>query len=854
MDSQQRPPRRASRPGGSRSRASLQSAMISEATRGIPVITLRSTVIMPLAIAPLYIDDEQTRRAIDTAQHHDGLVFVVAQRSDAIEHPGPLDLYTVGVEAIIEKRVTMPNGMLSVVLRAIRRLKVRQYIDTSTFLLAEVESIEEHFDESPATLAMMRVARQHFETAARNGQRITEDAVTNVAMLLDPGTMADAITSSLDLQVAQRQAILELADPLERLKQVDQLLVHELAIIEIEARIQQSVQHEIDRSQKEYYLREQIKVIQRELSESEPGLRDSLDLRERVMSAALTAEARERALRELERLEGMPTMAPEYTVVRNYLDWLLALPWQQISPDQFDLEAAARILDSHHFGLNKIKDRLIEFIAVRKIAPQSRAPILCFVGPPGVGKTSLGRSIAEALGRKFVRVSLGGVRDEAEIRGHRRTYVGALPGRILQTMRQAGTINPVFVLDEVDKLAADYRGDPSSALLEVLDPEQNNTFSDHYLEIPYDLSKVIFVCTANALHPIPSALQDRMEIIELSGYTEEEKLHIARQFLIPKQLTDHGLSLTRIDLRDDAVRSVIREYTHEAGVRNLEREISALMRKVARRVAEGKRGKAIISAAKVPEYLGPARTYAHEAEKSDQIGMAMGVAWTSAGGELTPVEVAVLEGRGQILLTGQLGEVLRESAQAAISFARSRAAVLHLLSGFHEKFDLHIHMPMGAVPKDGPSAGIPISVAIISALTGRPVRHDLAMTGEITLRGRVLPVGGVKEKALAAYRSGIRHLILPAKNMRDLAELTTEVHTALTFHPVELLDEALAIALLPRVASEANTPAIREHEAIYAVSNCEELAPDGVRNPEKPNPLPAPASHDRASQLIVGVR
>ena len=850
MENQQRPPRRVTRTGGSRTRATRANAEIIESTRGIPVVPLRSVVVLPQSIAPLYVEDERTRRALDVAQHHDSMIIAIAQRSDQIDHPEPYDLYTVGVEAIVEKRMTMPNGAINVVLRATRRLKVRQFIDSTPFLLAEVEPMDEGYDDSPATIAQIRVARQHFETAARSNSRITEDALANVIALLDPGAMADAIAMTLDLPNPLRQSVLEAGAPLERLQLVDQLLVRELAILELETRIHQNVQQEIDRTQKEYYLREQIKAIQRELSETDPGVTDGMELRERILAAGMSTEAQERALREMERLEAMPSMAPEYTIVRSYLDWLLALPWKEQQTETLDLQAASVVLEAHHYGLQKIKDRLLEFIAVRKIAPASRAPILCFVGPPGVGKTSLGRSIAEALGRKFVRVSLGGVRDEAEIRGHRRTYVGALPGRIVQTMRQAGTLNPVFVLDEVDKLASDYRGDPASALLEVLDPEQNSTFSDHYLEIPFDLSKVIFVCTANALTPIPPALQDRMEIIELAGYTEEEKLHIARQFLIPKQLTNHGLTSTRLDLRDDAVRHVIRDYTHEAGVRNLEREISTIMRKVARKVAENKRYKAAITAPKLGEYLGPQHAFAHEAETSDQVGLAMGLAWTPAGGELTPVEVAVLEGKGQIILTGHLGDVLRESAQAAVTFARARARDLGLTPQFHEKVDIHIHLPMGAVPKDGPSAGVPISIALVSALLGQPVRHDVAMTGEISLRGRVLPVGGVKEKSLAAYRAGLRHMILPRKNLPDLEDGAPEVKTAITFHPVDTLDDVLRLAFAAPLAAPKAAAVAREADAAYSGYDIHpaDAAGNGEKIRSTPNTRESPMT-----TVIVGI-
>jgi ATP-dependent Lon protease len=512
----------------------------------------------------------------------------------------------------------------------------------------------------------------------------------------------------------------------------------------------------------------------------------------------MPAEVEARALKELDRLEAMPSMAPEYSVLRGYVDWLVSLPWQERTHDRLDLRRVADVLDTNHFGLQHVKDRIIEYIAVRKLAPSGRTPILCFAGPPGVGKTSLGRSIADALGRKFVRVSLGGVRDEAEIRGHRRTYVGALPGRIVQTMKTAGTMNPVFVLDEIDKLASDFRGDPAAALLEVLDPEQNHAFSDHYLEVPYDLSQVLFILTANVLAAIPSPLRDRMEVIEISGYTQEEKLHIAQDYLIPRQMRDSGLTPMRIEIECGAVQRVIREYTFEAGVRNLERELGAIMRKVARRVAEGRRNKALVSAVRVPTYLGPQKHWPTEAEDRDEVGVATGLAWTAGGGDLTTVEVMAVPGRGNLALTGQLGEVMKESAQAALTYARARASVLGLPDGFHETQDLHVHFPCGAIPKDGPSAGITMAVAMISALTGRPVRRDVAMTGEITLRGRILPVGGVKEKVLAAYSAGLSTVILPRRNLKDLDEVPAQVLESLRIIPVDLMDDVIAESFATR--------------------------------------------------------
>ncbi len=822
------------------------------------MLPIRNAAILPFTVTPLVIDDEKTRRAVEAALMSDGVIFAVAQFEDRQHEPGPGDLYVVGVEAVVERSYLSADNGLSVMLRSLRRAQATHYLDEITYLRAEITPLPELVEEeTPHLLARLRLVRQHFEQVAKNSGRIVEESVANMLTINDPGALADAIAMALDLSLVARQSVLEALSPSERLAIVDGLLLKELEIQDIEARIQQTVQQEMDRGQKEYYLREQIKVIQKELAENDPALRESLDLRERAVAAGMPDEVRARAFREIERLEAMPTMAPEYTVLRTYVDWLLALPWHAQTTDQLNLTEAARILDANHYGLEKAKERLIEFLAVRKLAPTSRSPILCFSGPPGVGKTSLGRSIAEALGRKFVRVSLGGVRDEAEIRGHRRTYVGALPGRIIQTMRQAGTLNPLFVLDEIDKLASDYRGDPASALLEVLDPEQNYAFSDHYLEVPYDLSKVIFILTANNLQTVPPALLDRMEVIELPGYTEEEKIHIAQHFLLPKQMKDHGLSVSKVEVRTEAVQRIIREYTYEAGVRNLEREIGAIMRKITRRVVEGKKGKTFVSAQRVPDYLGPQKSFGHEAEDRAQVGVAMGVAWTAAGGDLTPVEIAVLEGRGQLTLTGQLGEVLRESAQAAISFARSRAHTFNLPANFWEKNDIHIHLPMGAVRKDGPSAGVPIAVALISALAGRPVRHDLAMTGEISLRGRVLPVGGLKEKAYAAYRAGLTHLALPRKNVPDLADLPADISGALHLEPVDTLDDVLMLALLPASAlpcPRAEAPPERDHPNIPVLVAPANLPEDdgAAHAPDKPNPLAAHEPQPPLRQIIIG--
>ncbi len=841
MDTSPRQPRRATR-----GRRPNRAHSYNFGPHELPVSPLRNSVLLPNTVMPLYIEQEKTRRAIDAALDREGLVLVVAQSHEMVEVPDPSDLYLMGVEAQVERTFIGPDPAYSVMIRALRRARVVRYTDYAMYLTAEIEPIAEIEDASPLALARMRIVREHFELASKATGRYMEEAVSTVMGISDPGALADAVSMTLDLSLHARQSILETLTIPERLELVDGLVLKEMQVQQIESKLQQNVQVEMDRSQKEYYLREQIKIIQKELAEHDPGLRDGMDLRERIETAGMPDEVRTRALREMERLDAMNTMAPEYTVLRTYVDWLLALPWTTATTDRIDLDDAQRILDNHHFGLTKAKERLIEFLAVRKLAPASRSPILCFVGPPGVGKTSLGRSIAEALGRKFMRVSLGGVRDEAEIRDHRRTYVGAMPGRILQTMRQAGTVNPLFVLDEIDKLASDYRGDPAAALLEVLDPEQNSTFSDHYLEVPYDLSKIIFILTANTLQTVPPALLDRMEVIELPGYTEEEKLHIAQKFLVPRQLTDHGLTPARLEFRDDALRHIIRDYTYEAGVRNLERELSGVMRKVARRVVEGKRAKVSITPPRVSGYLGPQKAFGHEAETLDQIGVAMGVAWTAAGGDLTPIEIAILEGKGSLQLTGQLGEVLRESAQAAISYTRGRVRELGISPTFYEKNDIHMHLAMGGVKKDGPSAGVPIAVALISALSGRAVRHDTAMTGEITLRGRVLPVGGLKEKAYAAYRAGLKQFLLPRKNLHDLDDLPSEITDALRLIPVDSLDDVLPLVLAaPPRCTEAT-----EHDAPNTTPPAARATDDAPRVVDKPNPV---TPHEPQRPLVVGL-
>ena len=762
----------------------------------LPLLPIRNTVLLPNLVTPLVVGREQSIKAIEDAMSKDRTLFVVTQLNEELEDdPGQDDLYSIGVEGIIDRVLKMPDGTTSVLLHGQRRLRRLECTQQTPFLRVCTEVVHEETERTLTIEALVRAALALFEKCVKLSGTLPEEAFITAMNIDQPGWLADFIVSTLESPAAVRQSILEAFNIEERLQKTCILLTKELNILELENHIHSQVQQEVDKSQREYFLREQLRAIQRELGETDPTMRENEELREKILSSGMPEEAKTRANKELERLNLTPSIAPDGGVIRTYLDWLVSLPWNKATVDQLDIKEAARILEEKHYGLEKVKERILEYIAVRKLSENMRSPILCFVGPPGVGKTSLGRSIAEALNRKFVRLSLGGVHDEAEIRGHRRTYVGALPGRILQTMKSAGTINPLFMLDELDKIGADFRGDPSAALLEVLDPEQNHAFSDHYLEVPYNLSKVIFITTANVLHPIPAALRDRLEVIELPGYTEEEKIHIAMQFLIPKQMKEHGLKPSRVEINDEALHSIIRDYTFEAGVRNLEREIASVMRKVARKAAEGRRTKTKVTAEKISDYLGPQKHYYGLAEEKDEPGVATGVAWTSAGGDLMTVEATLMEGRGNLTLTGQLGDVMKESAQAALSYARSRAVQLGAEGRFYEKYDIHLHLPAGSIPKDGPSAGITMATALISALTKRAAHRDVAMTGEITLRGRILPIGGVKEKVLAAHRAGIKTFILPKRNMKDLDDVPQEVLNELHFVPVERMDDVISVAL-----------------------------------------------------------
>jgi ATP-dependent Lon protease len=784
-----------------------------EATRipdVLPVLPLKDTVVFPYIILPLSVGRDKSVLAVDRALSESRIIMLVAQRDAANDNPGEADLFEVGTAAVIMRMLKLPDGRIRILVQGLARARVQHISQMEPYLQAKIERIEEPRPAAPSLEieALVRSVKESMDRAVTLGKGISGEVMVIAANLEDPGRLADLAASNLELKLAEAQSVLETIDPIERLRKVSDQLAREIQVLNLQQEISSQARGEIDRSQREYFLRQQLKTIQQELGEGEELAEEIANYRRLAAEKQLTEEAREELERQIRRLERSHPESAETQIIRTYLDWLTSLPWTTTSEDNLDLQNAQQVLDEDHYDLEKIKERILEYLAVRKLKPDTRGPILCFVGPPGVGKTSLGRSIARSLGRKFVRISLGGVRDEAEIRGHRRTYVGALPGRIVQGIRQAGTSNPVFVLDEIDKIGADFRGDPSSALLEVLDPEQNWSFVDHYLGISYDLSKVMFIATANMLEPIQPAFLDRMEIIRLTGYTQEEKARIARLHLIPKQTKENGLGEEQITFTDEAVAAVIAGYTKEAGLRNLEREIGAICRKVAVKVARGEVEGMAVDAAKVEEFLGARKHFSEELLNRDRVGVATGLAWTSVGGDLLFIEVVAVPGKGQLLLTGQLGDVMKESAQAAVSFARAYAAMHGLGDDFFARHDLHVHVPAGSIPKDGPSAGITIGTAILSVLTGKPINRRVAMTGEITLRGDVLPIGGLKEKVLAAKLAGIQTVIVPKLNKRDLAEVPATITGGLTFHFVDHMDEVLKIALLdPDVRQPDVTPA-----------------------------------------------
>lgn len=766
----------------------------------LAVLPLRDVVLFPNLVTPLYVSTQESLSAVEHAIRAGETMIAVAQLDPELQGTNPSELYSVGTEIAAGRLLHMPDGSISVLTQGRRRVQIEEYIRGEDCLRARGRVVVESAERSPETLAFMRVVLTLLERCINLNRSLPEELHVYAVNIEEPGWLADLIGSSLSIALHERQSILETFDPLERLQRISVLLGRELDVLELEDQIHSQVQNEVDKSQREAYLREQMRAIQAELGEGDRWSIELKELRKSIDEMGLPVEVEASALKEVDRLTQMPPLSPETGIIRTYIEWIKDLPWTEATEDNLDVKRAKRMLNRNHHGLRQAKERILEYVAIRNLAPdKKRQPILCFVGPPGTGKTSLGQSIAAALGRKFVRISLGGVRDEAEIRGHRRTYIGALPGRILQTMRRAGTVNPLFMLDEVDKIGSDFRGDPSAALLEVLDLEQNHAFSDHYLEVPYDLSRVMFITTANTTDPIPPALLDRMEVIEFRGYIEEEKMLIARRFLIPRQMAENALGKHEVEITDGALQAIIRSYTWEAGVRNLEREIGKITRKLARRKAEGRKPITRVTPSVVKRLLGPPQITPRKAETEDQVGAATVLAWTEGGGDTMAAEVLLVEGKGGLQITGHVGEVMQESAQAALTYIKSRAKDLGVDPDLFEKIDVHIHIPEGAIPKDGPSAGITMATALASALTGRAVRRDVGLTGEITLRGRVLPVGGVREKVLAAYRLKLTTVVLPKENKHDLARLPKKASQALEIRLVDHMDEVLEIALLPKV-------------------------------------------------------
>jgi ATP-dependent Lon protease len=763
----------------------------------LPLLPVRDVVVYPYMIIPLFVGREISISAVDWALSKDRLIFLATQKDISDEEPEPDSIYTVGTVAMIMRMLKLPDGRVKILVQGLAKGRIEEFAETKPFFSVRIERIVESAaaENTLETEALMRTVKEQLSKIISMGKVISSEVTVIVENMQDPGSLADLIASNIGLKVEEAQRLLETLDPLERLNKVNEFLSKEYELLAMQARIQSAAKEEMGKTQREYFLREQLRAIQQELGETDSRGEEMAELRKAVEDAKMPAPVEKEALKQLGRLEQMHPDAAEANMLRTYLDWMVELPWGKSTKDSLDIKRAREILDEDHYYLEKIKERILEFLAVRKLKKKMKGPILCFVGPPGVGKTSLGKSIARSMGRKFVRISLGGVRDEAEIRGHRRTYVGALPGRIIQGLKQAGTNNPVFMLDEIDKIGADFRGDPSAALLEALDPEQNHAFSDHYINLPFNLSNVMFIATANQIDPVPSALRDRMEVINLSGYTEEEKLQIAKRYLIPRQITENGISEKTITFSDEAIKTVIGKYTREAGLRNLEREIGSICRKVARKVAEGKEKHFTISAVSVAKYLGPPR-FLREAEmEKNETGVATGLAWTPVGGEVLFVEATVMKGKGGLTLTGQLGDVMKESAQAALTYIRSKTGEFHLPEDFYANLDIHVHVPAGAIPKDGPSAGITMATALVSALTRVPVKRDVAMTGEITLRGRVLPIGGLKEKMLAAIRAGITTIVIPKQNEKDLEEIPRHILKKVKVVTADVIDDVLKTAL-----------------------------------------------------------
>jgi ATP-dependent Lon protease len=786
-------------------------------TKRLPMMPVRDVVIFPHMMTPFVVGRESSVRALEEALAGDKRIFLATQHDASVDEPRPDEIYPVGTVVNIVQSLKLTDGNIKVLVEGVERAKIVSVSDDEGFFRAVVRTVSFKLEQGPALEALIGRVTSLFEQYVKLSQNLNYETMIAAIRVDDPGRLADTVGANLQLNIEEKQELLEIFDPLERLTRVAETLDIEIEKLNVDRTIQGRVKRQMEKAQKEYYLNEKIKAIQKELGRGEKSEFD--ELRKKIETAGMSKDAREKAITELKRLEGMPPMSAESTVSRNYLDWLLAMPWKKKSKEIRDLTHAEEVLEADHYGLEKVKERILEFLAVRRLVKHPKGSILCFAGPPGVGKTSLGMSIAKATGRKFVRLSLGGVRDEAEVRGHRRTYIGALPGQIIQMMKKAGTRNPVFMLDEVDKMSMDFRGDPSSALLEVLDPEQNYMFVDHYLDVEYDLSQVFFICTANVLHTIPPALQDRMEVIRLPGYTELEKSEIARRFLVRKQTEQAGLTGQQIQFADEGLAVLIQHYTREAGVRNLEREIGNVCRKVARAVVSGSRGgkpfelPVLVRRETVPEYLGPLKFRELMAEKKNDIGAAVGLAWTEVGGQILTTEATIMDGKGKLTTTGKLGDVMQESAHAAMSYIRSRAQSLGLPRDFYRHLDIHVHVPEGAIPKDGPSAGITIATSICSALSRIPVRHDVAMTGEITLRGRVLPIGGLKEKLLAAHRHGIHEVIVPRDNEKDLPDIPETIRKDMVLHFVDSMDEVLKVALEREIEALPLTPVASQVEA-----------------------------------------
>ncbi|MBN2206287.1 MAG: endopeptidase La [Candidatus Aminicenantes bacterium] len=764
----------------------------------LPVLLLRDIVVFPYMIVPLFVGREKSKAAIDLSLASHRMILLLTQKDMEIEEPGRDDVYDVGTVAMIMRMLKLPDGRVRILAQGLVRAKVEQFEETASYyeaairVLAEPDTVEKTIEAE----ALLRNVRSGLEKAASLGKSLAPEVLIIAANVEEPGRLADLTASNLELKVPEAQEMLEVVDPAARLKKAYELLSREIQLLDVQSRISSEAKGEMDKMQRQYFLRQQMKAIQKELGEGSELQEEIKAYQDKLRKLKVAGEVREELEKQISRLAQMHPESAETTVLRNYLDWMFALPWDKSTIDNLDLKKAKAILDEDHYGLDKVKERILEYLGVRKLSKKIKGPILCFVGPPGVGKTSLGKSIARALGREFIRISLGGVHDEAEIRGHRRTYVGALPGRIIQGLRRAGSNNPVFMMDEVDKIGADFRGDPSSALLEVLDPEQNYSFRDHYLGVPFDLSKVMFITTANLIDPIQPAFRDRMEIISLPGYTEEEKLRIAERHLVPKQVKEHALTPRRIAITEGAIQRIINQYTREAGVRNLEREIASLCRKVARKVAEGRRTLTRLTSQNVETYLGPPKIFKDQLLKADHVGTTTGVAWTETGGEILFVEATKMRGKGNLMLTGSLGEVMKESAQAALSYIRTHADEYGISGRLFSDFDFHIHIPEGAIPRDGPSAGVTMATSLVSICTDVKVRRDIAMTGEITLRGNVLPVGGVKEKVLAAQRAGVLHMILPLPNKKDLVDIPKYIRTRIEFLFVEEIGEVFRHALV----------------------------------------------------------